>query len=214
MIWRALPFCISAVFLTMVLIPGCLRNKKTALDGGQLIKNEYESYWEAKYFPLTVYIDAGSPEYVIQGAKDAITMWNFRVGTDVLSFEEMNFLENLPAGCGWIAAAQVTDQASSGLWRGVYKDGTSKLCNGQVSVRNGVNDHNITKLFMHELGHAFGLAHDPGDRRSIMYPTVYTDFPQYIMPDDARSVLGMSMGIFAPLAHDLRAQLNRFLAEL
>ena len=67
---------------------------------------------------------------------------------------------------------------------------------------------------MHELGHGFGLAHDHGDRRSIMYPIVYTDFPQYIMPDDARSVMGMSFGLFAPMSHDVRNQLNRLLADL
>jgi hypothetical protein len=213
-IWRAFPFFLSSVLLLAAIVPGCLKTKTLLLDGGHLIKNDHESYWEARYFPLAVYIDASAPEYVIQGVKDAVTMWNFRVGTNVLSSIEMNFLEDLPKGCGWIAAVQVTEQGSAGLWRGVYKDGTSKMCNGQVSVRNGVNDHNITKLFMHEIGHAFGLAHDQGDRRSIMYPTVYTDFPQYIMPDDARAVLGMSAGIFAPLSRDTRAQLNRFLVEL
>jgi hypothetical protein len=77
-----------------------------------------------------------------------------------------------------------------------------------------VNDQNITKLFMHEIGHAFGLAHDHGDKRSIMYPTVYTDYPQYIMPDDARAVLGMSAGIFSPLSQDTRAELNQILMDL
>lgn len=47
-----------------------------------------------------------------------------------------------------------------------------------------------------------------------MYPVVYTDFPQYIMPDDARSVLGMSVGIFSPMERDVRDKLNRILADL
>lgn len=213
-IWRAFPFCISAVLLSMVLVPGCLKTKQHALDGGHLIKNDYESYWEAKYFPLVVFVDTAAPEHVIQGIKDAVTMWNFRVGIDVLVADEVDFSDYIPSGCGWIAATQVDDQANDGLWRGVYKDGTSKICHGQVSIRNGVNDLNVTRLFMHEFGHGFGLAHDHGDRRSIMYPVVYTDFPQYIMPDDARSVLGMSMGIFSPMSQDVRSQLNRFLADL
>lgn len=214
MIWRAFPFCISAVLLLAVAVPGCLKTKTLALDGGHLIKNDYESYWEAKYFPLVVYVDTDAPEHVIQGIKDAVTMWNFRVGTEVLFADEVNFSDYIPTGCGWIAATQVDEQANDGLWRGVYKEGTSKICHGQVSIRNGVNDLNVTKLFMHELGHAFGLAHDHGDRRSIMYPVVYTDFPQYIMPDDARSVLGMSVGIFSPMERDVRDKLNRILADL
>jgi hypothetical protein len=213
-IWRAFPFFLSTVLLLAAIVPGCLKTKTLLLDGGHLIKNDHESYWEAQYFPITVYIDSSAPAHVRAGVKDAITMWNFRVGTNVLSPTEMNFLEDLPTGCGWIAAVQVAEQESSGLWRGVYKDGTSKICNGQVSVRNGVNDQNITKLFMHEIGHAFGLAHDHGDRRSIMYPTVYTDFPQYIMPDDARAVLGMSEGIFASLSRDTRDELNQILMDL
>ena len=196
------------------MVPGCLRTKTLALDGGHLIKNDHESYWEPQYFPIVVYVDSNSPEKVNNGVRDAVTMWNFRTGVDVLVVDEVDFSKHLPEGCGWIAATQIPDQANSGQWKGTYKEGTSKICHGWVSVQDGVRDQNITKLFMHELGHGFGLAHDHGDRRSIMYPIVYTDFPQYIMPDDARSVMGMSFGLFAPMSHDVRNQLNRLLADL
>ena len=213
LIWRAFPFCISALLLIAVIVPGCLKRHNVALDGGNTIKHDYESYWEPRYFPLLVHVDNTMPIETISSVNRAIDAWNYRAGATILVPISVDFDESLPSGCGWIAAVQ-KELDTSGLWRGIYKPGTSKMCHGEVSVRPEIRKSNMTKLWMHELGHALGLAHDHGDRRSIMYPVVYTDFPQYIMPDDAISVLQMSLGVFSPMEATTRAKLNRFLADL
>lgn len=125
----------------------------------------------------------------------------------------VDFLEELPSGCGWIAAVE-KPLDTDGLWRGVEKPGTGKLCAGEVSLNVGTLHAYSAKLWIHELGHSLGLAHDYGDRRSIMYPVVYSDSPQYVMPDDAVSVRTMVTGEFVPMDADLKRRLYEFLEAL
>lgn len=212
-VWAALPFCISSILLLAALVPGCHKTDKALLDGGQRVKNNYEVYWEAKYFPLSVFVDKSMPDHVILGVYEAVEDWNTAAGIPVFVPILVDFMERLPEGCGWIAAVY-KDIETDGLWRGVEKPGTSKLCAGEVILDYGVLVGHSAKLYTHELGHALGLAHDPGDKRSIMHPIVYSDYPQYIMPDDMVSVKEMVVGQFRPMKHSLKARIDRFLADL
>jgi hypothetical protein len=180
-----------------------------------MIKNSQEAYWESKYFPLPVYVDKNMPNHIIVGIYEATDVWNTRTGVNVFTPILVDFMEELPSGCGWLAAVQQTyDNDKDGYWRGIEKPGSSSICLGEVSIRHGTVHAYAAKLWIHELGHALGLAHDHGDRRSIMYPTVYSDFPQYVMPDDASSVRTMVLGTFVPMNADLKMALYRFLEQL
>ena len=210
---RAFSVCMSTLFLVAVLIPGCMKNQKNALDGGRLIRNSYETYWEAQYFPLPVFIDRNMPDHLIVGMYDAINTWNINTGVHVFTPVPVDLLEELPKGCGWVAAIE-KDIPTSGLWRAVEKPGTSSLCAGEVSLDVGIIQGTSAKLWAHELGHALGLAHDHGDKRSIMYPIVFSDYPQYLMPDDLASVRNMVNGYFQPLPASVRLEINKFLSHL
>lgn len=210
---RAFSVCMSTLFLVAVLVPGCMKNQKSALDGGRLTANSYEAYWEAKYFPLPVFIDTNMPNHLIVGIYDAINTWNSHVGVHVFTPVPANLQEELPKGCGWIAAVE-KELPTSGLWRAVEKPGTSSFCAGEVSLDVGIIHGNSSKLWIHELGHSLGLAHDHGDKRSIMHPTVFSDYPQYLMPDDLASVRNMVNGYFQPLPASVRAEINEFLSDL
>lgn len=212
---RLLPFCLSSLLLTVVLIPGCLKKANTPLDGGHLILNDQETHWVASDFPLVLLVDKNMPDHIIKGIYMAASVWNIRTGVGVFAPVLMDFMEELPSGCGWIAAVEKEyDDDKDGLWRAVEKPGTSQLCAGEVSLRVGITHAFSAKLWIHELGHSLGLAHDHGDRRSIMHPTVYSDVPQYIMPDDAASVHSMVVGTFIPMSASLKSRLHRFLWEL
>jgi hypothetical protein len=190
-----------------------MKRNKASLDGGHLIRNDQETHWEPEYFPLTVFVDKNMPDHLIVGMYDAINAWNVSTGVSVFEPVLMDFDLDLPRDCGWVAAVQ-KPLKTAGKWRGVEKPGTGKLCAGEVSLDVGTIHKFSAKLWIHELGHSLGLAHDHGDNRSIMYPTVFSDSPQYIMPDDAVSVRTMVLGTFVPMDADLKSQLYKYLEAL
>jgi len=212
-VWGFLPLLIVSMLFLATSIPGCNKNKKYLLDGGHMIKNDHEVYWEAKHFPIVVFVDENMPGHAILGVYEAVEAWNVAVGARVFDLVPINFLERLPQGCGWIAAVY-KDISNDGKWRGVQKEGTSKLCVGEVAIRPGTPWVYSGKLYTHELGHGLGLAHDHGDKRSIMHPTVFSDYPQYVMPDDVASVKQMMTANFNPMEYTLKSRLEKALLGL
>jgi hypothetical protein len=191
-----------------------MKNHNPPLDGGHLIANDQETHWEPEYFPLPVLIDKNMPDHLMEGMYTAINVWNISTGVAVFEPVLVDPLQPLPSDCGWIAAVERPLEDKDGLWTGLEKPGTGQLCAGEVALSVGTLHAFSAKLWMHELGHGLGLAHDHGDRRSIMYPTVYSDSPQYIMPDDAVSVRAMVLGTFVPMSADLKTRLYEFLEAL
>lgn len=191
-----------------------MRSVHPPLDGGHLIKNDQETHWESEYFPIMILVDQDMPLNLVEGIFIAAESWNISTGSSVFEPVLVDLRQPLPAQCGWVAAVQRPLENKDGLWTGLEKPGTGKLCAGEVAL--DVDDlHEFSaKLWIHELGHSLGLAHDHGDRRSIMYPIVYSDAPQYIMPDDAVSVRTMVLGTFVPMSATLKSQLYRFLEAL
>ena len=211
----AFPFWLSLLLLTAISVPGCLKKKDAALlDGGHTVKHEYESYWSPESFPIVVFISDTDPEEFVTGAVSAAKIWNLTLGLPVFETHIVSFDEAAPKGCGWITMAAKEDLGPAGFWTGRYYDGTSEICYGKIDIRSNVKEKNITKIYIHELGHALGLAHDKGDKRSIMYPTVFTDYPQYIMPDDGHSIINMMTGQFTPLPKGTRAEIQRIIQSL
>lgn len=211
--WGLLPFLIVSMLFLATSVPGCIKKHNPPLDGGHLITNNQEVHWEPQYFPLPVLIDSSMPGNRIDGMYAAIKVWNTSTGVTVFAPVLVDPSQSLPSGCGWISAVQ-RPLNTSGLWTSVEKPGTSKLCAGEVALDVDALHKSSQKLWIHELGHGLGLAHDHGDRRSIMYPTVYSDAPQYIMPDDAVSVRSMVLGYFVPMSADLKSRLYKFLEAL
>ena len=209
-VWRGLPFFIVASLLLAASIPGCHKNRKQLLDGGHLVRNDHEVYWEAKYFPIEVFVDTTMPNFAILGVYEAVSVWNGAIGKPVFVISPVDFMEELPRGCGWIAAVY-KEIHTDGLWRGIQKEGTSQLCMGEVSINEGSPWVYTGKLYTHELGHGLGLAHDPGDKRSIMHQTVYSDYPQYVMPDDVASVRKMMDNTFSPMSYSVKVRIEQFL---
>jgi len=212
-VWGLLPLLIVSMLFLATSVPGCIKNRNLPLDGGHLITNDQEVHWESHYFPIPVLIDKDMPDNLIEGMFVAIKVWNTSTGVAVFEPVLVDFIEALPSDCGWIAAVQ-RPLNNSGLWTGVEKHSTGKLCAGEVALGVGALHKYSAKLWIHELGHGLGLAHDHGDRRSIMHPTVYSDSPQYIMPDDAVSVRSMVLGSFVPMSADLKTRLYEFLEAL
>jgi len=208
-----LPLLIVSMLFLATSVPGCIKNRNLPLDGGHLITNDQEVHWEPEYFPLPVLIDKNMPVHLIEGVYTAINVWNISTGVAVFEPVLVDPLQSLPADCGWIAAVE-RPLDNDGLWTSLEKPGTGQLCAGEVALSVGTLHKYSAKLWMHELGHGLGLAHDHGDRRSIMYPTVYSDSPQYIMPDDAVSVRSMVLGSFVPMSAGLKSRLYKFLEAL
>ena len=211
---RGLHFSVALLLLTAISIPGCLKRKAVLLDGGHFVKHGMESYWHPDSFPIKVYIHSKDRIEFVQGMETAVNVWNNAIGVQVFEAKRMDFTETLPKDCGWVASIVVLDLENAGYWRGRYRPNSSEICHGQISIRPTVKDNNITKVFIHELGHSLGLAHDEGHKRSIMYPVVYTNYSQYIMPDDAHSVYNMVTGEFTPLPAGTRAELQLFIQGL
>jgi hypothetical protein len=192
-----------------------MRGKPPLLDGGRTIKNGYEAYWHPEHFPIKVYIDTRDPIEFQEGMETAASIWNLTLGLDLFEPVKVDFGKTTVTGsCGWVASQVVHDLSTSGLWRGEYYPGTSEICFGWVYIQPDIKKNNIIKIFIHELGHSLGLAHDEGDKRSIMYPKVYSDYPQYIMPDDGHSVINMAAGDFLPLPKGTRSALQYFIQSL
>lgn len=174
-----------------------------------------ESYWHPEHFPLKVYVDSRDPIEFQEGIEEAAAIWNLSLGLQVFETERVDFGNVSPTNsCGWVSSRVEHDLPTAGYWRGKYYPSTSELCYGLLTISPNVKPRNISKVFIHELGHSLGLAHDEVDKRSIMYPTVYTDYPQYIMPDDGHAVIDMMAGEFTPLPADLRAKLNDIIQAL
>lgn len=209
--WMTLPFLLV---LSFIFIPACDKNVRPPLDGGHLVKNNSEAYWEADDFPIQLYIDEGAPNYVIEATILAAEIWNTKTDRDVFDYDIIDFYADLPTGCGWVAVVHSKVAQYDGIWRGIQKEESSAVCHGQITLRNGLNQETMYKIVVHELGHALGLAHDPGDNRSIMYPSVFTDKRQYLMPDDINRVIKMVDGKFVPLKYSLKSKLERELAKL
>lgn len=192
-----------------------MRGKTPLLDGGRTIKNDYEAYWHSENFPIKVFIDSRDPVEFQESMEIAARVWNMSLGLQVFDTERVDFSNaTITNTCGWVASQVVHDLETSGLWHGEYYPGTSEICFGQVSIQPNIKKNNIIKIFMHELGHALGLAHDEGDKRSIMHPIVFSDYPQYIMPDDGHSVISMVSGDFLPLPKGTRSALQQFIQDL
>jgi len=179
-----------------------------------VIRNGYEAYWAEESFPIVVVVYENDPEDFQAAVLDAIDVWNQTVGVQVFTPVRMNYLNQVPTGCGWIATIAVDELEFAGYWTGKFVGQTSQLCKGQISILKNVKPSNVFKVYVHELGHALGLAHDPGDKRSIMYPTVYTNAPQFIMPDDTLAVWTMTRGLFSSLPKGTRKRVQDTLADL
>lgn len=108
--------------------------------------------------PATVYIPPDYPERnrVLQ----AMGVWNDHMGTAV--FKESTG----PAANVVITMAPLSIWGFAGLAEHTRKNGITVFT---VTVFQGYFGR--ADVITHELGHTLGLAHDPGNKRSIMYPS-------------------------------------------
>lgn len=196
-------------------LPSCARLVRLPYpDGGHTIEADHESYWEAHHFPITIYIEETmTPEYK-EAVYTATLVWNNMVDADVFRTEPITVGLQVPnADCGWIVVHSLPEFIYKGLWTANYDENAPTFCSGLITLQEGVEQSSMLKIAVHELGHGLGLAHDKRDVRSIMFPSIYADMPQYLMPDDVAAVRLMVDGKFESLSFQEVQEYRRILEK-
>lgn len=120
--------------------------------------------------PLAVWAD---PSIEPQELQWAIDTWNETCGYEVFSFVSEPLRANVLAGLAPL---------------GSNLNGVTYLIPGKSPSVVQLNTWFRYETFLHELGHAAGLDHDPDDRRSIMYPTSSGRYMTRIQPIDCAAI--------------------------
>lgn len=146
-------------------------------------RNPEEIIWEKKQIPLTVQVFTPEDELSIdeedlQVAKAIIKDYNAQVG-----FEFYRLVRNgLPVVRFYPNAAYASESAddfwqisSVPGWAAHSKRPVTGDLRCSVHVRGGLSIRYAYRVGLHEFGHCAGLAHDPDDQSSVMYPLTTDD---------------------------------------
>jgi hypothetical protein len=189
------------------------------IDGGSFTRNNLEAYWEPDSFPVEILIDTSMDMNAQMSVLDAVEQWNSEVGRDL--FVPVSYIAGTTPTrqCGWIIIAQIDIQGEpfntpenwDAFHQGSFKGSSSKFCGGLIVFDQDLNNRPewLAPIAVHELGHGLGLAHDPGDPRSIMYPHVRNmPQPQVIRSNDIIRVQSTYDGTFVPGVSDVDVRLR------
>jgi hypothetical protein len=109
--------------------------------------------------PLPLVLDVDVSGTQSAGILAAMTLWNDRAGTHLMLAPDP-----APSGQG-ASGLPIHFQAAAPPFHGLYEP------TGQVFINTDLSGAPLAVTIAHEIGHAFGLAHIPADRRtSVMNP--------------------------------------------
>lgn len=170
-------------------------------NGGRLTTPAgFELYWRAEAFPLQVQIHPYFSEEEYQIMKRGAEVWNREVGLTVIevlprtpdfddSYEHYGHIAFEPARLGRTS----TGSKTFGSTRFSRVLGTL----GELGYSRILIDFSILHLpetlesvTTHEIGHALGLAHDPNDYVSVMFPYNH-GLTYYVQPADVQAIRRM-----------------------
>lgn len=157
--------------------------------GGVLSHSQCSLRWQAQSFPLEVVVDRRFSSEQQDALQEAILDWNEAVGSDVFTLQrEIDWwdseIQNPHTNTIYVLLADIPDDPPSviqGL--SIVHDDSCYIDRALVFFDVAVPDGDAMLVFMHELGHTLGLAHDPDWQPSIMYPYANTSGGRILMDD-------------------------------
>lgn len=175
-------------------------------DGGSTrSRNGTEMYWAPEDFPLRVIVDEDVDPITYLSVLVATIEWNNAVGHELFEVFTAPTEDINPRECRTIIVRRYdiqevlnTPEVWDAFHRGRTHPGSSQFCLGYIAMDDEPSDEWLIPIFVHELGHSLGLAHD-GIESSIMYPTIRgSRVTKSIQEEDIRRVRAMAEGNFSP----------------
>ncbi len=167
--------------------------------------------WDYRFFPIPVRIGKGLyRSTVYEALEGAVDYWNTTSGVSLFTYEEVPStdvrLVYPDHAIGTIVVEMYNLQSTPidpvvGLNRKALSErAPSLIVASHIALDDNPTESRMMEILVHELGHALGLLHDPGDMLSIMYPSILAHRQlYYVQPEDLMFVRGQVLRSCSPL---------------